>query len=43
MYFAEDIVRGYGLMDSGFYIFVEEYSEGLVQACSWIGGQFSMV
>ena len=43
MYFAEDIVRGYGVMDSGFYMFVEEYSEGVVVACSWIGGEISKV
>jgi hypothetical protein len=43
MYFVEDIVRGHGVMDSGFYIFVEDYSEGLVKACSWIGGEISKV
>ena len=43
MYFAEDIVRGHGVMDSGFYQFVEGYREGLRKAFSWKGGEISRV
>ena len=36
-------MRGHGLVDSGFYEFVEENSGGLGKACSWIGGEISKV
>ena len=43
MYFVENLISDYGVQNSGFYKFVDDYHHVVTQACSGVGGKHALV